>query len=689
MPHIANNHRGFTLVEVLVIAPIVVLFIGAFIGLLVTLTGESLVVRERNVAVYDSQAALDDIEASASRATSFLVSTTGIPIVSPQGKNNTAAAFTNTNGSGNPDTLIIRSAATTKNPTDPTRSLVYLGAGACDSKNPIYTYLTVYFVGSDQSLYKRTITPQYAACATTWQRGSCDSTLVASNPTVCKTSDEKLLSNVGTFDVQYYVGSSSTAISDSQATTATDISVNLNLNKQVAGNSLNYSSTSRTRSENIQSSGSVEGGTVTTPPANSPITQSFSETGPYPYRTTYTWSRVGNATNYTAKYRINGGTEQSQTVAQTAAGISPTFYVDGTARKQTIQLTSVTVNTSGGSFSYGPTPATRTLQRWQECAPQSSWQNYGWPYNDLGFTKTSAGAVGLKGLVRYGSVGFGAVICTLPEGFRPQDHLIHIAVASDGVSTEGGARIDIWPDGRISISQTPNNSNAWVSLDGIIFMTASGNPAWTSGSYASPWYYNSYGDTYANLKYYRDSLGRAWVQGLTTGGSGYNNGQTVAWMSAAMTPVYGSFHIPTSVDGRAGAVNINGSPAIASRPTYGSYMSTQYLYYATGGLYDLALYNGWYNYSNGWALAKCYKGADDIVILQGLVAGGNPAAGGMAGVHGCGSTPGMSTGRNAILPAWKNWESMGRVDLNTDNYLYPIKVDPGWTSLDGTHYIAD
>lgn len=163
-------------------------------------------------------------------------------------------------------------------------------------------------------------------------------------------------------------------------------------------------------------------------------------------------------------------------------------------------------------------------------------------------------------------------------------------------------------------------------------------------------------------------------------------------MTAAMTPVYGSFHIQTSADNRGGAVNINGSPAIQSRPSYGNYISTQFLYYATGGLHDLALYNGWYNYSNGWSLAKCYKGVDDIVIIQGLVAGGNAAAGGMAGVHGCGGsngTPLMSTGRRALFGAWKNWEQQGRVDLPTDGYLYPLASDPGWTSLDGIHYIAD
>ena len=62
---------GFTLVEIIIIAPIVILFIGAFIALVVNLTGESLRLREKNAAAYEVQEALNDIETNVALAGSF------------------------------------------------------------------------------------------------------------------------------------------------------------------------------------------------------------------------------------------------------------------------------------------------------------------------------------------------------------------------------------------------------------------------------------------------------------------------------------------------------------------------------------------------------------------------------------------------------------------------------------------
>ena len=694
MRHMLTESKGFTLVEVLVISPIIILFIGAFIALLVNMTGESLVIREKNTAAYDTQAALDDIEATINQATSYLTTTGTVPI--PQGRDNSTSSgtpFTNAPVNGF-ETLIISSPATTRSPQDSTRSLIYTGSGACDSKNPLYNYLTVYYVAPDNqaasgnALYKRTILPAQAACASAWQRGSCDSTRVSGYPSVCKRADERLVGGLSSFDIQYFVGSTTTPIAQAnestQANTATDVTVNINVGKSVAGNNVNYSSSSRSTSVNIQASGPDQ----TPTPTNPMPTWTRSDTT-NPYTTTVTWSRIGNATSYIVRYNINGVVQSPKTINQPGSG-NPSTTIDSPtiARKQSVQLTGIDVVTGSGTFAYGSMPAISDIERWTACPLMGGWQNYGWPYNDSGYTRTRSGAVGLKGLVRYGSVG--STVCDLPDAFAPQDHLIFPVLAADpSTGTQSYGRLDIYPNGHVNITATPSSGNGWVSLDGVIFMTAAGSPAWTGGTYINGWYFNTYGDTYSNLKYYRDTRGRAWVQGLATGGP---PDQRMAWMTAAMAPQYGSMHIPASADNRGGAVNINGDPSILSRPSYGSYVSTQFLYNSNGSMSDMFLYNGWYNYSNGWSLAKCIRYDDDVVVLQGLVAGGNPAAGGMAGVHNCGGVyglPFMSTERNAILPGWANWERAARIDLNTDEYLYPITVDQGWTSLDGIHYIAD
>src|SRR6476660_8290032 len=91
MQHIRAKSAGFTLVEVLVISPIIILFIGSFIALLVNLTGESLVARERNLTVHDTQAALDQIQTDIGSATGFLATTASTPTLrAPQGVNDTS-----------------------------------------------------------------------------------------------------------------------------------------------------------------------------------------------------------------------------------------------------------------------------------------------------------------------------------------------------------------------------------------------------------------------------------------------------------------------------------------------------------------------------------------------------------------------------------------------------------------------
>ena len=246
MPRIQTNKTAaFTLVEVLVVAPLIILFIGAFIGLVVTLTGDSLKLRESNAAAFGVQDALDEMGTASGNALGFLT-TTG-PLVAPQGSGNNTAAFTNVN-SGQANTLIISSAATTKNPYDASRQLVYTGSSPCSSSNPVYSYTTVYFI-SGSSLYKRTILPTSPApCTTPWQKPSCEESRVASNPAVCKASDEKLLDNVAGMTITYYDSASSTTpIPASQAEDAVSVSIQLEASKSVAGETVNYTGSSRVK----------------------------------------------------------------------------------------------------------------------------------------------------------------------------------------------------------------------------------------------------------------------------------------------------------------------------------------------------------------------------------------------------------------------------------------------------------
>jgi len=82
--------RGFTIIEMLVIAPIVILTIGAFVTAIVNMTGDVLASRVTNVLTYNIQDALSRIEEDVKQSTSFIAGN-NVTITSPQGFSPAAA----------------------------------------------------------------------------------------------------------------------------------------------------------------------------------------------------------------------------------------------------------------------------------------------------------------------------------------------------------------------------------------------------------------------------------------------------------------------------------------------------------------------------------------------------------------------------------------------------------------------
>lgn len=208
--HHNKRPTGFTLIEVLVIAPIVLLFIGAFISSIIYLTGDTLYESGRVKTMDDLHVALDRVESDVKMSGAFLA-TNNMTVTTPQGFNNDTTAFTNNAATGT--TLILNTFVTNANPLSPTRGLVNLAnmPNACGTpnfgQNQVMTMNTVYFV-KDNSLWRRTVAANdYAsrACAgvTMWQRPSCAPGIAG---TLCVTQDEKLLSATGsiTLTVDYY-----------------------------------------------------------------------------------------------------------------------------------------------------------------------------------------------------------------------------------------------------------------------------------------------------------------------------------------------------------------------------------------------------------------------------------------------------------------------------------------------------
>ncbi len=223
---------GFTLVEIIIVAPIVLLTIGIFIGTIVTLTGNVLASRASNNLSYSIQDALNRIEQDVTNSGGILA-TNNIALSSPQGYNDDRTNFHNVNTDSTiGQALIINTYATTNNPANQTKSYLYMAdqPNSCSSsalnQNPIVMLNIIYFV-KNNTLWRRTVMPSnYAnsgcvngSVGASWQQPSCSPGVSA---TFCKTQDEKLVDGVlpGNFLISYYPSPSSTVAS----TTATDSS---------------------------------------------------------------------------------------------------------------------------------------------------------------------------------------------------------------------------------------------------------------------------------------------------------------------------------------------------------------------------------------------------------------------------------------------------------------------------------
>ena len=246
--------KAFTLVEMMVVAPIVIIVIGVCMTVIVSMTGQVLTTRGSNYLTLSINDALDKIDRDVKDSSSFLATNNiNLATAGTQGygddtsSTNTTAFFSVDAVKG--DMLILNNYATTQNPLKKTRGYVYIPSSyscvsAYISQNPKMATNIVYFV-KNNVLWRRVIMPSNytsAGCSTPWQIPSCN----ASNThAFCKTTDMMLIEGVSAtgFSLDYFTSTNNvTPIADpsSQAslTSAVSVEATITATKNIAGRNI-------------------------------------------------------------------------------------------------------------------------------------------------------------------------------------------------------------------------------------------------------------------------------------------------------------------------------------------------------------------------------------------------------------------------------------------------------------------
>lgn len=686
--HYIKKH-GFTIVEILIVAPIVILVIGVFIGVVVNMTGDVLSTRSTNALAYNIQDALNRIEQDVSTS-GALLATNNVTITSPQGFDDSTATFDNASVV-NGTMLILNSYATTANPLNATSNVIYESGqpNPCNSalinKNPAVMMNTVYFV-KNNTLWRRVLAPSnYATigCSVPWQEPSCTPNIVGA---FCKTQDIDLVDGINTtsgFVVNYYPNPSSvipntiandSAQSDSNRLAAMrtngSVVVTINATSSQAGRNIGQTGTMRATSPNNNTS------TTSNPIAPTILSQPQDKTV-LASDTNITFSASPSGTSPTAQWQQS--TDQGATWSNVSGATSST-------------LTLATVNNTMDGYKYrviftnaqGTITSTSArlgvnLLAWTALTLQNSWANYNNGYNTAAYRKTSDGVVTVKGLIgRTGTPVVSEVIGILPVSYRPTAVLIFVASTNPNVA----GRVDVYPNGEIRFI---GGDAAWFSLDNIRFVPDTGRyPRTAIGSFFNGWL--NYGAPFAPASYVIDNSNRVNIQGLLAPGVWPDSSRIFDLPSNALPANYMHVIGASSTFGAFGVDYRAGSTGLLSKSIGSGWLSTNVMYYptTTGNWFNIPLINSWGAYGSIFTPPQYSISSDGLVSLRGLISAGSMTSDGVIGTLPVGYRPGQR-----VLYATVSMLAYSRVDVDAAGNIRFGTGNNGWLSLDGITFYAD
>lgn len=209
-----RKNSGFTLVELVIAIPVILVVMGAVMGFLITMLTDFSNQRAKQNLNVSAQTALSQIEADVKLSSAFLTK-----ISDPDFTDTAAPSGGWTYEGGTPvaepsasrpyRVLILKTYATDANTLSDTRKPVYLNENGCAGNalysNPVLSNTVIYFVNGT-TLYRRILTDKKttpAKCSTPFQVQSC--------PSGCQVEDTIILKNVKEFKANYYADSATSA----------------------------------------------------------------------------------------------------------------------------------------------------------------------------------------------------------------------------------------------------------------------------------------------------------------------------------------------------------------------------------------------------------------------------------------------------------------------------------------------
>ncbi|MDN5835696.1 MAG: hypothetical protein L0H36_03605 [bacterium] len=242
-----SKSTGFTLIEMLIIAPLAIILVSGLIAAIVAMTSKVMISQARNDIAYSSNKALDQIEADTHLSLNFM-SNSG-SIAAPQGSG--GANFTGSGSFSSSSALILETLATDRNPLDSNKKIVYYAnqpnaCGATESVNTPMTTKNIYFLNGT-NLFRRIIVPYEQGSANTcsdpWQINTCTNGYSGgTSGIICGAKDELMADSVASFNVDYYMDPADAAAAPkSSASAAKGIEATINTEKQIAGETVTAS----------------------------------------------------------------------------------------------------------------------------------------------------------------------------------------------------------------------------------------------------------------------------------------------------------------------------------------------------------------------------------------------------------------------------------------------------------------